>query len=205
MARRSDHTREELHDIILEAATGIVANEGLRALSARRIATEIGYSPGSIYNLFTNLDDLIVHLNARTMDRLVASLETVRLTADPIVDVEAIVTRFLEFESENPNLWAAIVQHVGAEGFSQPDWYVAKVDAAMSLAARAIAPDATVLPPATAQLAVRALWASLHGITSLARAGKLRATETMTADAMAHHLTETYLRGLVGQRPRDQS
>ena len=59
MARRSDHSRDELKALILDCAREIAEEEGLRGLTARRIATEIGYAPGTIYNLFSNLDDLI--------------------------------------------------------------------------------------------------------------------------------------------------
>ena len=44
MARRSDHTREQLHRMALAAARAIVTKEGLRGLSTRRIAKKLGYS-----------------------------------------------------------------------------------------------------------------------------------------------------------------
>ena len=47
MARRSDHSREELYDLALSAAREIAEAEGLRGLTARRIAEKIGYTPGS--------------------------------------------------------------------------------------------------------------------------------------------------------------
>ena len=52
MARRSDHSREELYDLALESARVIAEIEGLRGLAARRIARDIGYTVGTIYNLF---------------------------------------------------------------------------------------------------------------------------------------------------------
>ncbi len=68
MGRRSDHSRDNLRAMILEAARAILAADGLRGLTARRIAKAIGYSPGTLYNFFTNIDELILHVNAQTLD-----------------------------------------------------------------------------------------------------------------------------------------
>ena len=74
MARRNDHSREELYQLALGAARDIAEAEGLRGLTARRIAAEIGYSVGTLYNVFVNLDDLIIHLNGSTLDQLYKAL-----------------------------------------------------------------------------------------------------------------------------------
>ena len=39
-------------------------------LTARKVAQAIGYAPGTLYNLFRNRDEMILHLNGRTLDRL---------------------------------------------------------------------------------------------------------------------------------------
>ena len=70
MARRADHTREELHRMALDAAREIVDAEGLRGIKARKIMDKIGYTVGTLYQLFDDLDDLIVHMNTETLDAL---------------------------------------------------------------------------------------------------------------------------------------
>ena len=49
MARRSDHSRDEIREMALNAAKTIVEREGAAALSTRKIANEIGYTAGSLY------------------------------------------------------------------------------------------------------------------------------------------------------------
>ena len=66
MARRSDHTKDELKDIILSASRKIIEKEGFQNLSARKIATAIKYAPGTLYNFCKNLDELILQINAQT-------------------------------------------------------------------------------------------------------------------------------------------
>ncbi|MEZ5601737.1 MAG: helix-turn-helix domain-containing protein, partial [Candidatus Competibacteraceae bacterium] len=63
MGRRNEHTREELRQIALEAAEELVAAQGLSGLSTRKVAARIGYTVGSLYMIFRNLDDLIAQMN----------------------------------------------------------------------------------------------------------------------------------------------
>ena len=44
MARRSDHSREQLADMAVAAATALAERDGLRGVTARGIAREIGYT-----------------------------------------------------------------------------------------------------------------------------------------------------------------
>ena len=53
MARRSEHTQEQIKEMVLIAAEGIVTEEGEEALTVRKIAQHIGYTVGSIYMVFT--------------------------------------------------------------------------------------------------------------------------------------------------------
>ena len=83
MARRSDHSREQLRRLALDSARQITAEEGLRGLKARRVAREIGYTIGTIYNVFEDLDDLIVQMNAETLGALYAACSQVDLDGGP--------------------------------------------------------------------------------------------------------------------------
>ncbi len=83
MARRSDHSREQLADMALAAAAALAERDGLRGVTARGIAREIGYTVGTLYNVFDNLDDLLRHMNAATMDALYEHVTAEPIDADP--------------------------------------------------------------------------------------------------------------------------
>ncbi len=70
MGRRSIHSPEQLRELIVQAATEIIQQDGLEGLSAREIATRINYSPGTLYNVFENLDDLLLTIEARLLDQV---------------------------------------------------------------------------------------------------------------------------------------
>ena len=56
MGRRSDHSREELRELILKAGETLMAEVGFADFSAREVAKRIGYSIGTIHNVFGSVD-----------------------------------------------------------------------------------------------------------------------------------------------------
>lgn len=200
MARRSDHTREELLALLVDAAGEIVAGEGLPGLTARKVAAAVGYSPGTIYNVVENLDGLVVHVNAATLDRLIAAFEAVPLSGEPRRDLMAFVECYLEFEEANPKLWGALFDYDLQEGGAWPDWFLVKIDRVFQLVEAALLPLVGAGGRRQARVAIQVLWAGLHGITALARSGTLRTVAGESQWSMARNLAESYLAGLLARR-----
>ena len=172
MARRSDHSRQQLSEMSLKAARKIVGEDGLQALTARRVASAINYSPGTLYNVFEDLDDLIIHLNACTLDELYSELSSTAMTGDPVLDLRELLKRYLGYLDANRNLWDVLFDHKVPVDRVVPDWYRAKVAKVLGLIERALSP---LFPDGDQKACANAagvLWASLHGICSLGGAGK---------------------------------
>src|SRR5258708_32211351 len=74
--------RRLLRESLSDQASLLVASEGLGALQARRLALLAGCSVGAIYNVFPDLDDLILEANSRTL-RQIAEHEAQALAALP--------------------------------------------------------------------------------------------------------------------------
>lgn len=110
MGRRSDHTRNELRALVIAEAHKHMAEVGFLRFSAREVAKRIGYSIGTIYNVFGTLDALLVAVNTRTFDLWVDHLS--RHLDHPSGDrIKAMVEGYFSFARENPNLWMAIYDH----------------------------------------------------------------------------------------------
>lgn len=110
MGRRSDHTREELHALILSAGHEVMAQDGFARFSAREVAKRIGYSVGTVYNVFGSNDALILAINTRTFALWAQHLRTVLENAGSD-RIGALVTGYFVFAQRNPNLWMAIYDH----------------------------------------------------------------------------------------------
>jgi AcrR family transcriptional regulator len=99
---------------LLEAAERIVDEDGLEALSVRRVANEVDVTTRAVYSLFGSKDGLVVALGARAFHLLKAAIDTLPTTSDPAGDlVEAGVLVFRRFALEHPALLRIGVLHVG--------------------------------------------------------------------------------------------
>ena len=194
MARRSDHSREELYTIILTAARKIAEIEGLRGLTARRIANEIGYAPGTIYNLFVNLDDLILRLRGETLDELYEYLSLKSIDGEPEEVLINIARNYIKYVRDHPKLWNLMFEHRIQDNQATPDWYHEKTLRLLSLVEKTITPFFTTSQQDERFHNAQVLWAALHGICSVQIAGKLVKKES--AEALAESLISKYLAGL---------
>ncbi|MCG8493363.1 MAG: TetR/AcrR family transcriptional regulator [Sneathiellales bacterium] len=195
MARRYDHSREELNEMAMQAATKIVAEEGLRALSTRRVAKEIGYSVGTIYNLFSNLDDLVLRLNGATLDNLHQALSALGRTGMPEEDLRALAAKYISFTQDNFHLWNSLFEHRLPAGEELPDNFSRKVNRLLALVEEALEPVFGENEQ-ECQKSARVLWSSLHGICSLVTSDKLDVVARETAHELTDSLITHYLAGL---------
>ena len=203
MGRRSVHTADELRELILHASTELIEHHGLAGLSAREIARRIDYSPGTLYNVFENLDDLVLTIEGRLLDRLSEGLVAIAAsTPDPRQRVHRLAEAYIKFTHANPKLWNLLFEHHLPPGHDVPSWYQHKLEELMSRVEDALAPLMQGSDPQALKRAARVLWAGVHGITSLSTADKLSIVSTEAAGSLVDDLVRTYLAGLEKQKKK---
>ena len=123
MGRRSDHSREQLEDLILAEGHALMAELGYARFSAREVAKRIGYSIGTIYNVFGSLDALLVAINSRTFTLWAAWLHDRLAQSETAGEdrIAVLVAGYFDFAARNPNLWMAIYDHRLPRGTEMPD------------------------------------------------------------------------------------
>ncbi len=106
----AESKREILKKKILDAAEKRIESQGLAALRARDITKDARCALGSLYNAFEDLDLLILAVNSRTLARLHASLQNAPASQEaPKAKLLALALAYLNFGTENRNLWAALL------------------------------------------------------------------------------------------------
>lgn len=199
MARRSDHSREELKELALIAAEKIVIEQGHEGLSARKVASAISYSAGSLYLVFENLDDLILQINARTLDRLHKDMTQVQsTTTDAHQQLLQIGEAYISFANSDSNRWSMIYQHHMADDHNTPEWYQNKVARMFTLIEKSLQPLANNKSAQEITLAAKALWGGVHGICILAQSGNLGVVGVDSVQGLTHSLMSNYLKGFTG-------
>ena len=194
MARRNDHTREELQTMALEAAEALLDEKGSTALSTRKVATAIGYSAGSLYQVFKNLDDLCWQINARTLHGLMDALSAELTNTEPHARLRGYAHIYIDYARHWPHRWALLFDHSTDEGNS-PEWLqstIAKLFSRIEETLRLIYPDAS---EEEITLAALTLWGGVHGITQLKMRDKLYFGGESAAQQMTDNLIDSYLAG----------
>jgi AcrR family transcriptional regulator len=166
--------RDKLRSNILDVGRQLIADEGLSSVQARRIATEAGCSVGSVYNVFEDLDELIIALNMLTLAELGASLQAAhdRARQESTHDrLLALAQAYFLFASEHKKPWRAIFEHQLPEGRTAPPEYREDQDKLFALVEECLAK--VVTEKEQRKSAARALFASVHGIVSLSLDRKL--------------------------------
>lgn len=196
MGRRSTHTSDELRELIIEAATELIETAGLTGVSARAIARKIGYSPGTLYNVFQNLDDLLLTIEGRMLERLTDLLRQVPRHDNAHRHLLLLADAYIKFTHENGNLWNLLFEHQMQSNTEIPDWYQAKLEGLMAMVETDVRKMFPELAEEDVKRASRVLWAGVHGITSLSTAGKLSIITTESAGPLVTDLISSYIDGM---------
>jgi AcrR family transcriptional regulator len=195
MGRRSNHSREELQEMVIKAAREIVASEGVRELSTRKIVAKIGYTVGTLYHFFKNLDDIILHVNGVTLDMLYEFLEKRSRKATKQTAVQTLAHGYLEFSKKHFAEWQLLFEYPMPVDMEYPQWYGEKISILFSLVEQTLSTQMK-LPASVASRTSRVLWSGIHGICTLYHTGKLHKTKSETAETLADDFIIYYLAGL---------
>lgn len=196
MPRRGDHSREEFHAMVVLAAEAIVAESGVAGLSARAIAQRIGYSAGSIYLAFDGLDDVILHLNARTLDALHADIaKATRGKAKPLTRVKRAARAYAEFARQYPNRWRLPFEHQLPAGKQGPDWIQHRIQRLIELVIEPLAEEIGTRDESL-EMAAQALWSGVHGICILTLTNKLHLVGRQRTEQLIDSLVTHYIAGV---------
>ncbi|MBY7837150.1 WHG domain-containing protein [Vibrio fluvialis] len=193
MARRNDHTREELVSLTLKTVKEFLGSHSYHELSLRKIATMIGYVPSTLVNVFGNYNLLLLHVVAQTLDELSSEAKAVvNQCKDPEQALYQLAYCYHDFAQKNPYRWQLIFEH-NMNGEVLPEWQAERIDTMTSMLEgllKVIAPqrsDSEILRTS------RVLWSGVHGITLLSVDDKFFAAEPIDGKALIEDLLSNYL------------
>lgn len=187
--------RDRLKSTIVSVAREILRSDGLDALQARRVARGADCSVGTIYNLFGNLDMVIIAANAETLAELHGELIAATKDISDINDkLDALARTYLSFAIERTAEWRALFEHRFTTKTTVPDWYLAAQAEMFAIVEAILAP--TIADPPARQEAARALFSAVHGVISLAMDEKLGAFDQVATERQVRFIIRSVARGL---------
>jgi len=174
-AARHDDLRRDL----LDAADRFIETNGLTELRARSLAQSVGCSVGAIYNVFPDLDALILAVNARTLEAINRAMGAIS-APNPQQQFTALAAAYLDYAISNRRRWDALFGHRLPKGIDAPDWFMNIQATAFSHIEAPLAQLRPDLAKPEVTLLARSIFAAVHGIVALGlehRTGQIAAPE----------------------------
>ncbi|ASK77725.1 TetR family transcriptional regulator [Paraphotobacterium marinum] len=173
MARRNDHTREELVSITINEVNTFLENKPYHELSLRKLASLIGYVPSTLVNIFGSYDLLLLEVNARTLDELFVDMgKAIYEESDPLKSLRKMAYCYLNFAEKNPYRWQLIFQHK-VNSDKLPEWHSLRINKLIEILDNLVHKVRPSLSSDELTETSRLIWASVHGITLLSVDDKL--------------------------------
>jgi len=159
---------DELHAALLDAAGRLITDEGIEALTVRRIAAEAGSSTMGVYSRFGGKDGVVDALLSEGFAALREHMADPVLTDDPIEDLVRCARSYRDFALANPTRYQVMF------ATSYPDFEpsaegMANAAASFELVCAGVQRclDAGRVAGFDAHEIAGSVWATCHGLVSL--------------------------------------
>lgn len=172
-AERRERERVALQKKIIDAGREILVSEGQAALTMRRLAEEIEYTPGALYAHFADKDALVRAICQTDFLAFGSHFQSAQKVADPIERLRELARVYARFALEHPAQYKILfvldalpnVKHDGVVEFGNPEQ---DAYAVLELAVEdAIAAGHFRRYADRPQLVAQSLWAAMHGVVSI--------------------------------------
>jgi len=170
LATKTQARHESLRLKLLDLAEATIAEQGLSNLRARDLAKAANCSVGAIYNVFSDLNGLVLQVNGRTFrhlgEKVSASVNGME-AAPPCERLVALAHAYLDFAQSNYRLWSALFGIKMTTESQIPDWYLQTLE---NLFKHISAPVSELFPEmkeGDIRLMTRGLFSSVHGVVLL--------------------------------------
>ncbi|MFC8365349.1 TetR/AcrR family transcriptional regulator [Streptomyces griseorubiginosus] len=168
---RKERERAERERLIVATAREIAEQQGWDAVTTRRLAERIEYSQPVLYSHFRGKREIIGAVAVQGAAEIAVAVRAATAGATgPRERVCALARAYLDFAARNPAVYDALFQLDGGLAFAQEDTPESLKDAFAALleSLGEVAGEGV-----DTGLFTELFWASLHGLATLTRAGRL--------------------------------
>ncbi|NEB76966.1 TetR/AcrR family transcriptional regulator [Streptomyces sp. SID14478] len=168
---RKQRERADRERLIVTTARELAEHQGWDAVTTRRLAERIEYSQPVLYSHFRGKREIIGAVALQGATEMAAAVRAATAAADgPLARVYALAHTYLDFAARNPAVYDALFQLDGGLAYAREDTpeqlkdaFAALLECLAEVAGDGVAPG----------LFTEVFWASLHGVATLTRSGRL--------------------------------
>jgi AcrR family transcriptional regulator len=195
-SERRARAKVALRQQILDAARDLFVREGYDAVSMRRIAARIEYSPTAIYLHFPDKQSILTALCDETFEKLSMRLATLfARTTDPLTRLKDGLHLYVEFGLAHPHHYTvSFLVKPRDVRTSEPTAGHRAFAFLQAAVAEAMASGA--IRPGEVETTSQTLWAACHGIVALLITVPEDRFAFVPAERLARHMIDTLIAGL---------
>jgi len=189
-------SRDYIQENLVSTGRTIIKEKGADFLTARKLSEASGYSVGTIYNQFGNMDNFILIQNYITLDALYHQFLKIK-TKSAYERLNEYASTFAEFVMKNRNFWFMVFNfhlHQSERTFSIT--YLRRISTMVMLLEKAFKDLYPNLKNDKRHVSVQILWIALFGVSSLLTTTSLETYSKVEQTKICKFLLNTYLTGI---------
>lgn len=188
--------KDEIQEKLIETGRQMIRNQGAAALTARKLSEASGYSVGTIYNQFGNMDNYILVQNYLTLTDLIECLRNTK--GDFAYDqINAYADTFSRFVLENKNFWFVLFNfHLTQSSRAFSITYLRRISMILTMFEKEFKTLYPTLKVEKRHAGVQVLWITLFALSSLLTTDSINAYSKLEPTKITKFLIGTYLTGL---------
>ena len=188
-------SKENIRTYLIGVGRQMVESKGMEYLTARKLSEASGCSVGTIYNQFSNMDNLIAAINLQTLKQLYDKMSQIETSKNAYKNLNTYLDIFVGYVLQNENLWFLLYNyHLRAA--KQPQGYRAMIIRMMQLWQPSFDAIYTHLNARKKKVARQVLWLSLFAMSSFLTTTIINDFRMVTKKNLCKLMLNTYLAGL---------
>ncbi|MGB0843329.1 MAG: TetR/AcrR family transcriptional regulator [Alphaproteobacteria bacterium] len=164
-------SRMKVRALLLDAAEKMLQTEGVAKLQARPLAKAANIAVGSVYNLFDDLDALIIEVNARTLvlvgTTVIGTVENANAQGlDAKATLFQLAEDYISFVENNRERWEATLRSNRATMKDAPVWYLQKQAVLFQLISIVLTDLPNLHPNLDLEHYSKTMWGTVNGLVT---------------------------------------
>lgn len=189
--------KDNIREILILKGRALVRDYGAEFLTARKLAEASGYSVGTIYNQFANMDNFVMTLNMQTLDELHDYLLKLTPDSNAYKSLNRYLDGFVTFVLANQNLWFLLFNfHLRCPIKRLVRQYVYRLVLIMQIWEPCFEEVFKNLKPKERRLSMQVLWLAVFSMSSFLTTPILDRFGKINKKTVCKLLLNTYLAGL---------
>ncbi|QYK05457.1 TetR/AcrR family transcriptional regulator [Shewanella zhangzhouensis] len=202
MARRKEHSHEQIREMAITEVERWLETEPLQDLSLRKVAQQIGYAPSTLVKVFGSYTYLLLAVARRALEALdttfaghLGAISDNPSIKNPPLDalqakaaLNAMAQSYGQFALSSPGRFSLVFELKLPEEALLPSDHSALIESLLHRPEACLSAMFPSLGPAQLKYQTRLLWAALHGLVALSLQDKLFLLEHSLAELLTVQL-----------------